>query len=173
VLADEPALHKLELAHGTLSAQIDAPPRVFQIQTPRALVIDLGCAFDLTVDASGRGKLTVTSGKVALATGAAEVVVPAGSACDLTDRGPGTPHTIAAPAPAPAPAAAPKPKRPAHKTQKAHAKPAPVPTPPSASKPVPAPAPVPAKKKNEPAQKYDPTIKMHHDPLKHLDDSAR
>ena len=84
---------RLELAWGTLSAHIDAPPRLFAVATRRLVVTDLGCAFTLAVDAAGRGQLVVTAGKVAVAAGAApEVEVAAGTRCDLTDSGPGAPY---------------------------------------------------------------------------------
>ena len=47
----------------SLVAAIDAPPRHFVVVTPRAVVTDLGCAFELSVDEAGRGRLVVTGGK--------------------------------------------------------------------------------------------------------------
>jgi ferric-dicitrate binding protein FerR (iron transport regulator) len=86
--------HELELARGTLVARIDAPPRRFAVRTPRAVVTDLGCAFELTVDESGRGRLVVTAGKVAVGSSEVpEVVVVAGARVELTARGPGAPYT--------------------------------------------------------------------------------
>ncbi|HYC70171.1 MAG TPA: hypothetical protein VEB66_03130 [Opitutaceae bacterium] len=90
--------HRVELARGTLSAFIWAPPRLFFVETPSATAIDLGCAYTLTVDDAGAGTLHVTSGYVALEHGGRESIVPAGLMC-LTrpGAGPGTPFAAAAP----------------------------------------------------------------------------
>ena len=90
--------HRLELERGTLHARIWAPPRLFFVNTPSAVAADLGCAYTLEVDDAGRGLLHVTSGYVALETGARESIVPAGAAC-LTKpgAGPGTPFFEDAP----------------------------------------------------------------------------
>jgi ferric-dicitrate binding protein FerR (iron transport regulator) len=108
----------LRLERGSLSVVVNAPPRRFVVETPHATVFDLGCAFTLTVDEAGRGKLVVTAGAVALAEGAApEVVVPAGSECGISERGPDTPYFSAAqPIPAAPIPAAPAMKIPATKT---------------------------------------------------------
>lgn len=91
--------HRLELARGTMSALIWAPPRLFFVETPGATAIDLGCAYTLTVDDDGDGTLHVTSGYVALQDHDREALIPAGLTC-LTRRGagPGTPFAPAAPA---------------------------------------------------------------------------
>lgn len=90
--------HRLELVRGTLHAFIWAPPRLFFVETPSATAIDLGCAYELTVDEAGAGVLHVTSGFVALEHGGREAIVPAGMLC-LTRRGagPGTPFQADAP----------------------------------------------------------------------------
>jgi hypothetical protein len=72
--------HRLELARGRLYASIVAPPRLFQVETPSAVAIDLGCAYTLEVDEGGGSLLRVTSGWVALARGGRESFVPAGAA---------------------------------------------------------------------------------------------
>jgi anti-sigma factor RsiW len=89
--------HRLELARGTLRAVIWAPPRLFFVETPSATAIDLGCAYELSVDDAGAGVLRVTSGFVALEHGGREAIVPAGMMC-LTRRGvgPGTPFNVGA-----------------------------------------------------------------------------
>lgn len=91
--------HRLELARGTMSALIWAPPRLFFVETPGATAIDLGCAYTLTVDDAGAGTLHVTSGYVALQDHDRETLIPAGLTC-LTRRGagPGTPFAHDAPA---------------------------------------------------------------------------
>jgi hypothetical protein len=90
-----PGEHRLALERGRISAQVDAPPRLFLIETKGATAIDLGCAYDLEIDAQGRGKLGVTSGAVELAGGRARalpVVVPRGAECAIDPAtGPGTP----------------------------------------------------------------------------------
>jgi anti-sigma factor RsiW len=45
--------HRLELARGRLYASIVAAPRLFQVETPSAVAIDLGCAYTLEVDEAG------------------------------------------------------------------------------------------------------------------------
>ncbi len=72
--------HRLELARGRLYASIVAPPRLFQVETPSAVAIDLGCAYTLDADEAGGSLLRVTSGWVALARDGRESFVPAGAA---------------------------------------------------------------------------------------------
>lgn len=85
--------HRLAMARGRLSARINAPPRLFIVDTPSAVAVDLGCAYTLEVDDAGRGLLHVTDGWVALEAKGRESVVPAGAICETqTDKGPGTPY---------------------------------------------------------------------------------
>jgi hypothetical protein len=84
--------HRLELARGRMHATIYAPPRLFFVDTPSAVAADLGCAYTLEVDDSGRGLLRVTSGWVAFETEERESIVPAGASCATQPgAGPGTP----------------------------------------------------------------------------------
>jgi hypothetical protein len=85
--------HRVELAHGRMSARIWAPPRLFFVDTPSAVAADLGCAYTLEVDDGGRALLRVTSGWVALEAQGRESVVPTGATC-ATQPGaaPGTPY---------------------------------------------------------------------------------
>jgi len=133
------AQERLELSRGGLSARIGAPPRRFVVETPRARVIDLGCAFELTVDDAGAGRLVVTEGRVALAGAGREVVVPAGARCELTAGGPGVPEPIAPTPSAPQPTApTPSPAAPAPSSvvpAPSPAAPAPSPGAPKRSKP--------------------------------------
>ncbi len=87
-----PKNHRLALAEGSIHARIWAPPRLFFVETPSALAIDLGCEYTLEVDSTGGSLLHVTSGYVELQHGERTSVVPAGSMC-LTrpGLGPGTP----------------------------------------------------------------------------------
>jgi len=94
-----PTEHRLTLRLGTLHARIWAPPRLFFVDTPSATAVDLGCAYTLTVDAAGGGRLTVTKGWVAFQHDGRESFVPEGAMC-LTRPGigPGTPYRSDAPA---------------------------------------------------------------------------
>jgi hypothetical protein len=93
LLQTEPAEHRLELARGKLSARIWAPPRLFFVDTPSAVAADLGCAYTLSVDEKGDGRLSVTSGWVALQANERESIVPEGASCETqVGTGPGTPY---------------------------------------------------------------------------------
>jgi ferric-dicitrate binding protein FerR (iron transport regulator) len=92
---------RMELVRGKLHAKIDAAPRVFFVETPSAIAVDLGCEYELEIDDAGGGKLTVLTGFVALEATPKEVwasgparstLVPRGAhAAILPDRGPGIP----------------------------------------------------------------------------------
>jgi hypothetical protein len=88
LVGTNPKQHRLSLEHGVLQAQISAPPRLFIVDTPSAVAVDLGCAYKLEVDKAGNSYLHVTSGSVALERGGRESVVPAGAMC-ITKRGKG------------------------------------------------------------------------------------
>lgn len=89
--------HRLELSRGKMSALIYAPPRLFFVETPSATAVDLGCAYNLTVDEHGAGTLEVTSGYVALEHGGRESIIRAGSMCHTRPgAGPGTPFAASA-----------------------------------------------------------------------------
>lgn len=83
-----PNEHRLSLKKGILQAKIFAPPRLFIVDTPSAVAVDLGCEYTLEVDEDGNSKLHVTSGFVALENGRYESIVPAG-ALALTKKGVG------------------------------------------------------------------------------------
>jgi ferric-dicitrate binding protein FerR (iron transport regulator) len=166
IVESGPRRHALRLERGRLAAKVDAPPRLFAVETPRAVVTDLGCAFELVVDDSGRMRLTVTSGKVAVADGAAaEVVVPAGAQWELGERGQGAPQAVdASPPAATEPAEPPAPKR-------RHIKRAPSKSPgvPKSKKTSPQ---VSVTPHAEPARKKEPDVRIKHDPLKELERSV-
>jgi FecR protein/Putative zinc-finger len=85
--------HRLALERGRLHAFINAPPRLFIVETPSATAIDLGCSYTLEVDDAGRSVLHVTSGWVALERKGRESIVPAGAICvTQPGKGPGTPY---------------------------------------------------------------------------------
>jgi hypothetical protein len=71
---------------------IDAPPRLFFVDTPTSTVVDLGCAYTMRVDDTGAGTLRVTAGWASLEWSGRESLVPAGaSGHTRPDVGPGTP----------------------------------------------------------------------------------
>ena len=70
----------LYLERGGLRAFITADPGAFQVGTPAGLSIDLGCLYDLEVDAAGAAYLYVEVGQVAFAAEGRTVFVPAGYA---------------------------------------------------------------------------------------------
>ncbi len=85
--------YRLALAHGTISAEINAPPRLFIVDTPASAVVDLGCAYTVTVGKDGSGELRMTSGWAALEFKGRESLVPAGAICrTMPGAGPGTPY---------------------------------------------------------------------------------
>lgn len=84
--------HRLELAKGRIHATVDAPPRLFQVATPAATAVDLGCAYSLEVGDGGDGWLSVRSGYVSLEWKKRTSLVAAGARCEMKrDLGPGTP----------------------------------------------------------------------------------
>jgi hypothetical protein len=84
--------HRLFLERGTLSAAISADPEVFQVGTPAGLSIDLGCLYDLAVEADGATRLAVTSGAVSFEGGGRRVIVPRDARTRATRaRGPSSP----------------------------------------------------------------------------------
>jgi len=86
------ARHRITLDRGSISVRVWAPPARFAIRTPAGNVIDLGCVFDLTVDAAGLTQLKVRTGWVQLENGWGESLVPAGaSATMLAARRPSVP----------------------------------------------------------------------------------
>ena len=85
--------YRLSLARGTISAEIDAPPRLFIVDTPASTVVDLGCAYTVTVGDDGAGVLRMTKGWSALEWNGRQSLVPAGAMCRTTPvTGPGTPY---------------------------------------------------------------------------------
>jgi hypothetical protein len=92
VVLATPDEHRLNLARGTINAEIIAPPRVFFVETPASTVVDLGCAYTMQVDEAGVGTLRVTSGWASLEWNGRESIVPAGASAHTRPQiGPGTP----------------------------------------------------------------------------------
>jgi ferric-dicitrate binding protein FerR (iron transport regulator) len=98
-LADVPGTRRLSLEHGALDARVTAPPRLFVVDTPSTAAVDLGCAYHLEVDDSGRTTwLTVTLGAVSLEGHQLTSVVLAGAtATSRSGFGPGIPRWVDAP----------------------------------------------------------------------------
>jgi hypothetical protein len=85
--------HRIRLERGSLDAVIDAPPRLFFVETPSALATDLGCAYTLEVDDAGASHIHVTAGWVELRQGNRTSLVPAGLVAEVDVGGaPGTPY---------------------------------------------------------------------------------
>ena len=81
------------MTRGRIFATIMAPPRVFTVETPSAVAVDLGCSYSLEVDDSGESALYVASGSVALADRGREIIVPTDAICiSRPGSGPGTPY---------------------------------------------------------------------------------
>lgn len=90
--------YRLALELGTISAQIAAPPRIFVVDTPASTVVDLGCAYTVTVAEDGAGVLRMTEGWAALEWNGRESLVPAGAICRTRPGlGPGLPYFEDAP----------------------------------------------------------------------------
>jgi len=98
LLRSRPSDNRLSLARGEISARIWAPPRLFFVETPSAVAVDLGCAYDLKVDDHGGGLLHVTIGWVELDDRGRKSLAPAGAMCRMRPGfGPGTPYFDDAP----------------------------------------------------------------------------
>jgi hypothetical protein len=92
ILSASPSEHRLELAEGEIEAQINAPPRLFFVNTPATTAIDLGCAYRMKSDKEGNGYLRVTGGWVEMARTNGESLIPAGARCSMrAKKGAGTP----------------------------------------------------------------------------------
>lgn len=81
------------LDRGQLHAFIWSRPGVFQVATPSASAIDLGCEYTINVTEAGDGLLRVSRGWVAFRHQGHESFIPAGAACVTSKReGPGIPY---------------------------------------------------------------------------------
>ncbi len=84
--------HRLALDRGRIDAVVNAPPRLFVVDTPSVTAVDLGCAYHLVVQGDGSSTLHVDSGQVSLEGNGREAWVPAGADCvTRKGAGPGTP----------------------------------------------------------------------------------
>ncbi len=88
-----PEQHRLSLEHGAIHVRVNAPPRLFVVDTAGGRAIDLGCEYVLTMSADGKGTLDVRSGRVELEGHGQKSTIPAGALCAMAkDRGPGVPY---------------------------------------------------------------------------------
>jgi hypothetical protein len=93
-----PSTYRLALERGTIRAEINAPPRMFIVDTPASTVVDLGCAYTVTVSPDGTTELHMTSGWSSLEWNGTETLVPAGAMSrTLKGRQPGMPYFEDAP----------------------------------------------------------------------------
>jgi hypothetical protein len=98
MVASRPGEQRLRLARGEISASVNAPPRLFLVDTPASTAVDLGCAYTMKADEDGNGLLRVTLGWVSLEWAGRESLVPAGASCRTRPKiGPGTPYFDDAP----------------------------------------------------------------------------
>jgi hypothetical protein len=86
----------LALDRGAIAAAITARPQLFEVATPGARAIDLGCYFTLEVLPDGRERLRVEAGWVALKRGDREAFVPGGAAVVSSRAELGVPVRLAA-----------------------------------------------------------------------------
>jgi flagellar biosynthesis GTPase FlhF len=85
--------HRIILEYGTISANINAAPRTFFVETGSVTAVDLGCSYSLTMDKKGDGILYVKEGMVELESHKRNTLVSAGKYClTKSGMGPGTPY---------------------------------------------------------------------------------
>ncbi len=77
------ARHRVVFDRGAVSVRLWAPPGVFAFRTPSGTIRDLGCIFDLTVDAEGTSRVRVDTGWVQMDNDFGETLVPAGAAAEM------------------------------------------------------------------------------------------
>lgn len=95
ILQSSPASEVMELLEGKFDAFIIADPYVFQVQTPTAKLDDLGCAYEVSVDKAGNGRVSVTSGWVRVNAQKQESLVRQGYEVDLVKgQAPSIPRRI-------------------------------------------------------------------------------
>lgn len=78
LVAARAAEHRLALRRGLIHARIDAPPRLFVVETPAGTAVDLGCEYTLHVDSAGLSVLHVMAGWVEFTDAGTTSLVPAG-----------------------------------------------------------------------------------------------
>ncbi|MFT3700243.1 MAG: FecR family protein [Kofleriaceae bacterium] len=85
---------RIELARGSLTAEVNAPPRLFVVDTPVTTAVDLGCAYAITVAQDGGTHLRVTRGAVNLEDKRGTIYVPATFEIDMLPGRLGTPVSV-------------------------------------------------------------------------------
>jgi len=86
-------LKRIALDRGTIHVHVWAPAGQFVVDTPSAVIVDLGCAYTLQVDDSGAGLVRTSLGWVGFKLNGREAFIPAGAACATRPKvGPGTPY---------------------------------------------------------------------------------
>ena len=78
---------RFALERGSISARVTAPPRLFIVETPSSHAVDMGCAYDLSVDDDGGTTLKVTGGWVLLEKPPHTAAVTAGMSCRSSAMG--------------------------------------------------------------------------------------
>ena len=93
IIKSDAGEHRIILEYGTISANINAAPRTFFVETKSVTAVDLGCSYSLSMDKKGDGILFVKEGMVELTSDKRNTLVSAGKYC-LTKNGmgPGTPY---------------------------------------------------------------------------------
>jgi hypothetical protein len=87
------SLKRIALDRGTIHVHVWAPAGQFVVDTPSAVIVDLGCSYTLQVDDSGAGLVHTTLGWVGFKLNGREAFIPAGAACATRPKvGPGTPY---------------------------------------------------------------------------------
>jgi hypothetical protein len=69
---------RVALDRGSIAVKVDAPPRLFSVETPSGTAVDLGCAYTLEVDSAGTSAIHVTLGWVSFEDKGQEALIPAG-----------------------------------------------------------------------------------------------
>ncbi len=86
-------LKRIALDRGTIHVHVWAPAGQFVVDTPSAVIVDLGCTYTLQVDDSGAGLVHTSLGWVGFKLNGREAFIPAGAACATRPKvGPGTPY---------------------------------------------------------------------------------
>jgi hypothetical protein len=97
VLKSDATQKVMQLMEGSFDALIISDPYVFQVVTESARLDDLGCAYEVSVNRQGNGRVAVTSGWVRVNGKEEESLVRQGYEVDLLQgRPPSIPRKIAA-----------------------------------------------------------------------------
>jgi len=83
--------HRVALRSGRMQVRVWAPPGHFGVFAGGALVLDLGCVFELAINTNGHGSLQVSSGWVMFERAGRETLVPEHHAIDFDRQQNSTP----------------------------------------------------------------------------------